>query len=118
MGRKTHGIYPMISLLNLGQLPLHMVYIGLINKLASDYTIHPEILTEGLFWFKDLSSPDPYGILPVLGGMINMLNMQLTMTTNTSTVMRKLRRFIWIMPVLMIPVWMTFPVAFNLYWMT
>ena len=52
-----------------------MVYIGLINKLAGNYTIHPEILTEGLFWFKDLSAPDPYGILPILGGTINLLNL-------------------------------------------
>ena len=52
--RKSHGIYPILGLFNLGQLPLHLVYIGLINKLATDYTIRPEILTEGLFWFKDL----------------------------------------------------------------
>ena len=55
-------------------MPLHMVYIGLINKLSSDYTLHPEMLTEGFLWFKDLGAPDPYGILPVAGGIINLLN--------------------------------------------
>lgn len=60
---------------NLGQIPLHMVYISLINKLSYNYNISPEMLTEGFFWFKDLSSPDPIGILPILGGAVNALNM-------------------------------------------
>lgn len=62
-------------MLNIGQLPLHMVYISLINKLSYDYNIMPEMLSEGFFWFVDLSSPDPLGILPCIGGAVNMLNM-------------------------------------------
>ena len=109
--RKQHGIYPIFSLLNLGQLPLHLVYISLINKLSFNYSINPGILTEGIWWFTDLSSPDPIGLLPVVGGLINMMNVQFSTTTNTSTVMRKMRRFIWVLPVFMVPVWMTFPVV-------
>ena len=109
--RKSHGIYPILGLFNLGQLPLHLVYIGLINKLATDYTIRPETLTEGLFWFKDLSAPDPYGILPVLGGTISLLNLQFSSNTASNPVIRKMKRFIWLVPCLMIPVWMTFPVV-------
>ena len=75
--RKLSGIYPSISILNLFQLPLHMVYISLINKLSYNYNISPQMLTEGFFWFQDLSSPDPLCILPVLGGLINVLNMSL-----------------------------------------
>ena len=30
--------------------------------------------------------------------------------------MRKLRRFVFIIPFMSIPIWMTFPAAFNLYW--
>lgn len=52
-----------------------MVYISLINKLSYDYNIMPEMLSEGFFWFVDLSSPDPLGILPCIGGAVNMLNM-------------------------------------------
>ena len=109
--RKSHGIYPILGLFNLGQLPLHLVYIGLINKLATDYTIRPEILTEGLLWFKDLSAPDPYGILPILGGVISLLNLQFSSNTASNPVIRKMKRFIWLVPCLMIPVWMTFPVV-------
>jgi len=63
--RKMNGIYPSISMLNLFQLPAHLVFISLINKLAYDPMMCPSILTDGFFWFTDLSSPDPYGILPV-----------------------------------------------------
>lgn len=128
--RKTHGIYPLISLLNIFQLPVHLVYISMINRISFNYDINPAILNEGFFWFKDLSSPDPTGILPVLGGVISLMNILTTSTQNTSSVMRKIRKYIYILPLISIPVWMTFPVvsetfisnifvqAFNLYWLT
>ena len=46
----------------------------MINRLSYDYEICPAILTDGMFWFKDLSAPDPYGVLPILGGLFSMLN--------------------------------------------
>lgn len=128
--RKTHGIYPLISLLNIFQLPVHMVYISMINRISFNYDINPAILNEGFFWFKDLSSPDPTGILPIMGGIISLLNILTTSNQNTSSVMRKIRKYIYILPLISIPVWMTFPVvstelitdlfdqAFNLYWLT
>lgn len=109
--RKTHGIYPLISLLNIFQLPVHMVYISMINRISFNYDINPAILNEGFFWFKDLSSPDPTGILPVMGGIISLLNILTTSNQNTSSVMRKIRKYIYILPLISIPVWMTFPVV-------
>lgn len=116
--RKTHGIYPLISALNIFQLPVHLIYISMINRLAFNYDINPAILNEGFWWFKDLSSPDPTGILPVLGGVVSLLNILTTSTTNTSTVMRKMRKYIYFLPLISVPIWMTFPSAFNLYWLT
>ena len=78
MVRKSHGLYPIISAMNIFQLPVHMVYISMINRLSYDYEINPAILTDGLLWFKDLSSPDPYGILPIMGGVFSMLNVMST----------------------------------------
>ena len=95
-----------------------MVYISMVNRLAWNYEINPAILTEGFWWFKDLSAPDPLGILPVLGGLVSFANILTSSATNSSSVMRKIRRYIYIMPILTIPVWMTFPCAFNLYWLT
>jgi len=72
------------------------------------------MLTEGFFWFQDLSSPDPLCILPVLGGIINILNMLNTSSMSSSTTMRKMRKYIIILPILTVPIWMTFPVVSSL----
>jgi len=101
----------MISLTNVLQLPVHLVYISMINRLAFNYEINPAILNEGMLWFKDMSSPDPTGILPVLGGIVSLLNLLTTSSSNSSVFMRKIRRYIYILPLLSIPVWMTFPVV-------
>jgi len=109
--RKTHGIYPMFSLLNILQLPVHLVYISMINRLAFNYEINPKILSDGMLWFTDLSSPDPTGILPVAGGIVMLLNILTTSTTNSSSFTRKIRRYFYIFPIISVPVWMTFPVV-------
>lgn len=115
--RRTHGIYPMISLLNIVQLPLHMVNIALINRLSYNFNINPAILTDGIFWFKDLSAPDPTGILPVIGGICSFLNVVNSSTSaSTNSQFRKFSKFFKILPLISIPIWMTFPSAFNVYW--
>lgn len=115
--RRSHGIYPMLGALNLLQLPLHMVYIALINRLSYNFNIQPSILTDGVLWFKDLSSPDPTGILPVLGGGLLLLTMMSSSNnTNSNPMFRKISKYMKVMPLLTIPIWMTFPAAFNVYW--
>ena len=91
-------------MLNLFQMPLHMTWISLVNRLSYNYDISPAMLTEGLFWFRDLSVPDPYCVLPVLGGVINILNMLNTSVNNSSTIMRRMRKYLFVMPLLSIPV--------------
>mmetsp|Transcript_24744 Transcript_24744/g.17440 ORF Transcript_24744/g.17440 Transcript_24744/m.17440 type:complete len:133 (+) Transcript_24744:678-1076(+) len=108
----------MISMLNIFQLPLHMVYISMITNVAYNFNINPAILTEGFAWFTDLSSPDPLGILPVSAGLVNLLNIMSTSTANSNPTMRKLRRYMYALPLISIPIQMTFPAAFNLYWIT
>ena len=115
--RRNHGIYPMISMLNLFQLPVHMVYISMINRLSYNFDINPAILTDGILWFKDLSSPDPTGILPVLGGTLSMLNILSTSNAGANSQFRKFAKLFRILPLISIPIWMTFPAAFNIYWL-
>jgi len=66
-------------------------------------------MTDGFLWFKDLSAPDPYGILPIIGGLINLLNILTASTATQTPIMRRIRRFIYILPLVSIPIWMTFP---------
>ena len=72
--RRQHGIYPIATMFNLFQLPMHFVYISLINRLSYNIEINPAIMTDGILWFTDLSSPDPLGILPFIGGFVSLLN--------------------------------------------
>ena len=108
----------MISMFNIFQMPVHLVYISMINRLSFNYDLNPAILSDGFFWFKDLSAPDPYGILPILGGVVSLLNILSTSTTTITPTMRKLRKYIYFLPMISVPIWMTFPAAFNLYWIS
>lgn len=88
----------------------------MVNRLSYNSQINPAMLTDGFLWFKDLTVPDPYGILPFVAGGINLLNLMNTPQNSTSSLFRNLRKYMYILPIISIPVWMTFPVAFNLYW--
>ena len=57
----------------------------MINRLSYNFDINPAILTDGILWFQDLSSPDPTGILPVLGGVFSMLNILSTSSAGANT---------------------------------
>ena len=114
--RRSNGIYPMIGLFNLFQMPIHLVYISMINRLAYNFDINPAILTDGMLWFKDLSAPDPLGILPVVGGCISLLNVLSVGGAVSNSNARKFTKFMRVLPLISVPIWMTFPVAFNVYW--
>ena len=84
--------------------------------MSFNYENYPGMVSEGFLWFKDLSAPDPLGIVPVVGSMVTLLNILQSQTGNATPFMRRIRRYFFIMPILTIPIWMTFPVAFNMYW--
>ena len=85
----------------------------MINRLAFNYDQCPSMLTDGFLWFKDLSAPDPYGILPLLGGLISLLNILSTTTTSITPTMRRIRRYVYVLPLISIPIWMTFPAVYQ-----
>lgn len=116
--RHLHGIYPLLAMAGIFQLPFHLGWISLINRLS--YSSHPDpmLMTDGMLWFTDLTSPDPTGILPVIGGLVTLLNIMTSSTSSTSSAARKMRRYLYLMPLLTVPIWMTLPAAFNLYWLT
>ena len=95
-----------------------MIYISMINRLSYDFTINPAILTDGFLWFKDLSSPDPLGILPIVGGCFSLLNVMSTNVSGGNANVKKFSKFLKILPLISVPIWMTFPAAFNIYWLT
>jgi membrane protein insertase Oxa1/YidC/SpoIIIJ len=99
---------------NVFQMPVHLVYISMVNRLSFEFDANPAILTDGFLWFKDLSAPDPTGILPLIAGVISLLNILSTTTTSLTPTMRKIRKYVYVLPLISVPIWMTFP-AVSVY---
>jgi len=51
------------------------MWAGLVQRFSFNLEDYPEMLTGGFLWFKDLSLPDPYFILPILNCMTILMNM-------------------------------------------
>lgn len=81
----------------------------MINNLALNFEINPAILNEGMLWFTDLSQPDPYGLLPIMGGLVSLLNIMTSRTANSDNRFAKFKKFMVVMPLMAIPIQMTFP---------
>ena len=78
----------------------------MINRLSYNYNINPAIMTDGMLWFKDLSSPDPTGILPVVGGIISLMNMMSTASAGGNSNFRKFAKVLRVFPLISIPIFM------------
>jgi YidC/Oxa1 family membrane protein insertase len=100
------------------QLPLFM---GMFFGLQKMDRIYPEELANGgMFWFPDLTAPDPYAILPILSGVtfLGMLEMgkdQMTATGSKGQGLFMLNAF-RIMSIAMVPFLMSFDTSMLCYW--
>ncbi len=52
--------------------------ISFMYPIADDkaLAIHKQLSNEGILWFTDLTQTDPYFVLPVIVGLINLINVQ------------------------------------------
>ncbi|XP_060076391.1 mitochondrial inner membrane protein OXA1L-like [Ylistrum balloti] len=112
---KTNPLKTMVF--PLVQMPIFVsIFIGL-RKMA--YYPVESMSTGGLWWFTDLTVSDPYFILPILTSATLLLSIELGsdgISSKTSTTAA--RYFMRGVPIVMIPIMMTFPAALNGYWLT
>ncbi len=102
------GCLPMLL-----QLP---IFIGLYRMLQYNVNLRGAPF---IFWITDLSSQDPYYILPVLMGLIMFAQQYYTMSAGASGgAMGQQKTMAYVMPVVFVFMFMTFPVGLVLYWMT
>ncbi|XP_033114163.1 cytochrome c oxidase assembly protein COX18, mitochondrial-like isoform X2 [Anneissia japonica] len=117
------------SLMLLVQIPLWIcVSLSLRNMtgaIASNFFIDPAYLVPalsdgGTLWFSNLVLPDPFCVLPVAVGILNLMNVEIHTLTG-----RKATRFQGYitnlfrgLSILMIPIAAYLPSAISLYWMT
>ena len=71
----------------------------------------------GMGWFLDLTTKDPYFILPILTAATLALNMKLGMdATDQSQTPEPIKKFMKVIPVVTLAATCTFPSALCLYW--
>jgi YidC/Oxa1 family membrane protein insertase len=106
---KEHGINPAAGCLPiLIQFPVFIAFYRLL-VIAIELRRSPFI-----FWIKDLSSRDPYYILPILMGITQYISQRMVPTSADPTQ----RRLTLIMPLFMTIIFLNFQSGLVLYWLT
>lgn len=108
---QKHGVNPLGGCLPmLLQMP---VYIALYRTISSSV----ELYNQPLFgWITDLTQHDPYYVLPVLLGVLMVLQQKFTPMTTTDEAQRKM--MMWFMPILFSVMMMSLPSGLTLYILT
>ncbi|MFP4687017.1 MAG: membrane protein insertase YidC [bacterium] len=71
-----------------------------------------------MFWITDLSSRDPYYILPILMGLLMFFQQKQSLSGGGAGAMGQQKTMAYVMPVMFVFIFMNFPVGLVLYWMT
>jgi YidC/Oxa1 family membrane protein insertase len=95
------GCLPMLL-----QLPLLW---GVFRLLAVSINVRHE---PWMLWITDLSKKDPYYVLPILMGVTQLITTR--MTPSSGDEMQK--KMMYILPVVMVVMFASFPSGLNLYW--
>lgn len=74
MGMKKRGINNLVPMLNLLQIPLLLTWFFSLRYMSNLPEVFPQLLTEGYLWFTDLSTYDPYFVIPVVAACITSLS--------------------------------------------
>ena len=68
-----------------------------------------------ILWITDLSSKDPYYVLPILMGITMFIHQKITPTTITDPMQKKIFTYL---PIVFTFFFLTFPAGLTLYWFT
>ena len=98
------GCLPMLS-----QLP---IFLALFNALRTSWALHG---AKFVWWITDLSSKDPYYILPVLMGAVMFFQQKNSMPAGTDPAQAAMFKY---MPLIFTLLFMNFPSGLVLYWLT
>ncbi|PIK48272.1 putative mitochondrial inner membrane protein COX18 [Apostichopus japonicus] len=115
------------SVLLLVQLPLWITMSLALRNMSGAFSgrffTDPEYLvsefaTDGALWFHNLMIPDPYLVLPVLVGVLNLINIEMHALHKgrVSGFQKGLNNFLRVFSVLMVPIAAYIPSSLVLYW--
>ncbi|XP_041376259.1 mitochondrial inner membrane protein OXA1L-like [Gigantopelta aegis] len=104
-------------LVPLAQLPVFLsVFVG-VRQMANLPV--ESMKTGGLFWFTDLTIPDPFYALPLMTMSTFLLTIEIGADgVKAGTMGHTMKWAMRIMPVIMLPMISNFPAAMLVYWLT
>lgn len=107
---QKHKVNPLAGCLPmLIQLP---IFLALFNALRTSWALHG---AKFVFWLTDLSSKDPYYILPVLMGAVMFFQQKGSIPAGTDPSQAAMFKY---MPLIFTLLFMNFPSGLVLYWLT
>lgn len=107
---KKHGANPLGGCLPLVfQMP---IFVALFNMLRGAWELHG---APWMLWIQDLSSKDPYYVLPLIMGAVMFLQNKLNPQPAGDPTQQKMMTY---MPVIMTFMFLNFPAGLVLYWLT
>ena len=116
LNRETLALYRKYNVNPLsGCLPLLIqfpIFLALFNALRTSWALHG---AKFVGWITDLSSKDPYYILPILMGGVMFLQQRNSMPAGTDPAQAAMFKY---MPLIFTLLFMNFPSGLVLYWLT
>ncbi len=109
---KEHGVNPLA-----GCVPM-MIPMPVLIALFFVFQNTIEMRGVPFMWLPDLSSPDPYYILPIFMGGSLYLTQLITMRISGSGGNPQMKMMLYFMPILMVVIFWRFPSGLNLYYAT
>jgi YidC/Oxa1 family membrane protein insertase len=107
---KKHGVNPFGGCLpQLVQMPVWFAMYTTLRTAVETYHVN-------FLWFKDLSSPDPFFILPLLLGAFMIVQQRIVPQQGMDPVQAKMMQ--WMMPVVFTVMMLFLPAALGVYMLT
>ncbi|KAL8177226.1 UNVERIFIED_CONTAM: hypothetical protein K2H54_043515 [Gekko kuhli] len=116
--QRAHDVNPLRGfLVPLVQAPIFISFFIALRKMAELPV--PSLQTGGLWWFTDLSAADPYYILPLSATVTMWAILELGAESGVSNPnLRVMKTVFRVMPLIILPLTISFPTAIFTYWMT
>ena len=112
---QTAGINPLASCWPmLLQLPLLYAIYGVLEHF--NFSAPGAHIAAGFLWLPSMGKPDPYLILPILGGAATYWQTRISMAMQPGTGQQQMAMMTYLMPVIMFFVFRGLPAGLALYW--
>lgn len=93
------------------------VWICLFQRITYQLEDYPQMLNGGFFWFKDLTMPDPYFILPLINSFFMFYNTSCS-TLSVNEHFKKMKKYSFIMPFMSFIILTSVQSGFILFYLT